>query len=83
MNVIGTKWIFKNKTNENGTYDKITRDESINGIDQTLYRSKIRSLLYLIASHLDLCYSVGLCARYQASPKDIYLLYVKKIIKYV
>ena len=43
----------------------------------------IGSLLYLISSRLDLCYSVGLCVQYQASPKDSHLLAVKKIIMYV
>ena len=43
----------------------------------------IGSLLYLTASHLDACYSVGVYARYQESPKDSHLLAVKKIIKYV
>ena len=43
----------------------------------------IGSLLYLIASKLDLCYSVGICARYEACPKESHLSVVKKIIKYV
>ena len=55
----------------------------MNGVDQTLNRSMIRSLLYLTASHMDLCYSMGVCARYQVSPKESHLLAVKKIIKYV
>ena len=45
--------------------------------------SMIDSLLYITASQLDLCYSVGICARYQANSKESYLLVVKKIIKYV
>ena len=43
----------------------------------------IGSLLYLTTSRPDLCYSVGVCARYQASPKVSHLLATKKIIKYV
>ena len=66
-----------------GTHEKIARDEVENGVDQTLYISMIRSLLYLIASCPDLCYSVGVCARYQASPKASQLIAVRKIIKYV
>ena len=41
----------------------------------------IGSLLYLIASRPDISYSVGVCARYQANPKEITTL--KRIIKYV
>ena len=43
----------------------------------------IGSLLYLTVSRLDLCYSVGICARYQACPKESHLIAAKKIIKYV
>ena len=35
------------------------------------------------ASQPDLCYSVGICARYQAYPKKSHMIAVKKIIKYV
>ena len=66
-----------------GTHEKIARDEAGNGVDQTLYKSMIGSLLYLTANHLDLCYSVGVYAIYQASPKDIHFLVIKKIVKYV
>ena len=41
------------------------------------------SLLYLIKSRPDLCYSVRICARYQVYPKENHLIVVKKIIKYV
>ena len=43
----------------------------------------IGSLLYLTASKPYLCYSVGICARYKAYPKESHLISVKKIIKYV
>ena len=43
----------------------------------------IGSLLYLIASRPDISYSVGVCARYQANPKESYMISLKRIIKYV
>ena len=43
----------------------------------------IGSLLYLIGSRLDICYSVGVCARYQANPKESHLAAVKGIIRFV
>ena len=43
----------------------------------------IGSLLYLIASRPDICFSVGVCARYQANPKESHLAAVKRIIRYV
>jgi hypothetical protein len=39
-------------------------------IDQSLYRSMIGSLLYLIASRPDIMFSVCLCACFQANPKE-------------
>ncbi|KAL5539417.1 hypothetical protein UlMin_045368 [Ulmus minor] len=43
----------------------------------------IGSLLYLTASRPDLCYSVGVCARFQSDPKESHLQAVKRIIRYV
>ncbi|KAL5546230.1 hypothetical protein UlMin_005917 [Ulmus minor] len=43
----------------------------------------IGSLLYLTASRPNLCYSVGVCARFQADPKESHLQAVKRIIRYV
>ena len=52
-------------------------------VDSSLYRSMIGSLLYLIASKPDISYSVGVCARYQANPKESHMIALKRIIKYV
>ena len=49
----------------------------------TLYRSIIGSLLYLTASRSDIAFSVGVCARYQAAPKESHLTAVKRIIQYI
>ncbi|CAM8956687.1 unnamed protein product [Rhodiola kirilowii] len=65
------------------THLKITKDDAGTKVDQTLYRSMIGSLLYLTASRPDTAYVVGVCARYQADPKESHLLQVKRIIKYV
>ena len=66
-----------------GTHIKIFRDERGKNVDQTLYRSMIGSLLYLTTSLPFLCYNVGICACYQACPKESHLTTIKKIIKYV
>ncbi|XP_057426163.1 uncharacterized mitochondrial protein AtMg00810-like [Lotus japonicus] len=65
------------------THVKLTKDENGVDVDQSLYRSMIGSLLYLIASRPDIAFSVGVCARYQAAPKESHLLQVKRIIKYI
>ncbi|CAM8904632.1 unnamed protein product [Rhodiola kirilowii] len=65
------------------THLKITEDDAGTSVNQMLYRSMIGSLLYLTASRPDIAYVVGVCARYQANPKESHLLQVKRIIKYV
>ncbi|CAM8900092.1 unnamed protein product [Rhodiola kirilowii] len=43
----------------------------------------IGSLLYLTASRPDIAHAIGVCARYQANPKESNLMNVQRIIKYV
>ena len=52
-------------------------------VDQKVYRSMIGSLLYLCASIPDIVLSVGVCARYQAAPKESHLVAVKRIFRYL
>ena len=62
---------------------KLNLDHSEVQVSSTLYRSIIGSLLYLTASRPDIAFSVGVCARYQAAPKESHLTAVKQIIRYV
>ena len=52
-------------------------------VNPKLYRSMIGSLLYLTASRPDIMFSVCLCARYQANPKESHLKAVKRILIYL
>ena len=52
---------------------KIDKDKKGKSIYSTMYRGMIGSLLYLIASRLDIMYSVCLCARFQSCPKESHL----------
>ena len=61
-----------------GTNDKLSKDKNGVFVDPTLFRSMIGSLLYLTASKLDICFSVGVCARYQGNPKKSHIATVKK-----
>ena len=58
-------------------------DEGGKLVDQTLYRSMIGSLLYLTASRPDIMFSVCMCARFQANPKESHLSAVKRILRYL
>ena len=52
-------------------------------VNSSLYRSMIGSLLYLTTSRPNIIYSVGMCARYQANPKEFHMIALKRIIKNV
>jgi len=62
---------------------KISSDLVGKSIDPSLYRSMIGSIMYLTASRPDIAFSVGVCARFQANPKESHLTAVKRIIRYV
>jgi hypothetical protein len=62
---------------------KISSDLAGKSIDPSMYRSMIGSLMYLTASRPDIAFSVGVCARFQANPKESHLTAVKRIIRYV
>ncbi|KAK1401416.1 hypothetical protein POM88_001021 [Heracleum sosnowskyi] len=57
-------------------------DNSIK-VDVTSYRGMIGSLLYLTASTPDIMYATCLCARFQADPRDVHLVAVKRILRYL
>lgn len=52
-------------------------------VDQTVYQGIIGPLLYLTASKLDISFVVGLCARFQANPKESHLNATRKILRYL
>jgi hypothetical protein len=52
-------------------------------VNQSLYRSMIGSLFYLTASRPDIMFSVCLCARFQANPKELHLKALKRILRYL
>ena len=58
-------------------------DKGCKTVDQTLHHSMIGSLLYLTASRPDIIFSVCMCARFQANPKETHLVAVKKILRYL
>ena len=65
------------------TSTKLDADEIGKVVDQKTYRGMIGSLLYLTASRPDIQFSVCLCARFQANPKESHLIAVKRIFRYL
>ena len=65
-----------------GTNDNLDSDASGNMVDQKSYRSMIGSLLYVTTSSPDVMFSVCMCARFQASPRESHLKATKRILRY-
>nr|GEV11068.1 uncharacterized mitochondrial protein AtMg00810-like [Tanacetum cinerariifolium] len=59
------------------------KDMTGKDVDLHLYRSMIRSLMYLTASRPDIMFAVCACARHQVTPKECHLHAVKRIIPYL
>jgi hypothetical protein len=65
-----------------GINGSLNSDASGNMVDQTMYQSTIGSLLYVTASRLDVMFSVCMCVRFQASPRESHLKATKRILRY-
>ncbi|GJR53646.1 putative ribonuclease H-like domain-containing protein [Tanacetum coccineum] len=61
----------------------LVRDEDGVDVDVHVYRSMIRSLMYLTASRPDIMFIVYACARFQVTPKASHLNAVKRIFRYL
>ncbi|GJS92416.1 putative ribonuclease H-like domain-containing protein [Tanacetum coccineum] len=61
----------------------MVKDEEADSMDVHLYRSMIRSLMYLTASRPDITFVVCACARFQVTPKTSHLHDVKRIFRYL
>ena len=66
-----------------GTNGSLDSDASGNMVDQKMYRSIIRSLLYVTASRSDVKFSVCMCARFQTSLRESHLKATKRILRYL
>jgi hypothetical protein len=66
-----------------GTNGSLDSDTSGNMVNQKMYRSMIGSLLYVTVSRLNVMFSVCICARFQASPRESHLKATKRILRYL
>ena len=62
---------------------KLDKNERGKNVNQKLYRGMIDSLFYLTPSRPDIMFSVCLCARFQACPKESHLSVAKRIFRYL
>jgi hypothetical protein len=66
-----------------GTNGHLDLNEGGRIVDQKLFRSIIGSLLYITASRLDVMFIICMCARFQASPREVHLKATKRILRYL
>ncbi|GJV91528.1 putative ribonuclease H-like domain-containing protein [Tanacetum coccineum] len=65
------------------TQKPLLKDADGEDVDEHLYRSMIRSLMYLTSSRPDIMFVVCACARFQVNPKSSHLHAVKRIFRYL
>ena len=52
-------------------------------IDSTLYRQMIRSLMNLVNTRPDICYAINALSQFMCEPKEINLVAIKHIMRYL
>lgn len=66
-----------------GIKSKMGTDEFERLVNQAIYKGIIGSLLYLTTSKLEIFFSVGMCARFQACPRESHLKVAKQILRHL
>ena len=60
---------------------KLTKDDDSKEVDQTLYRSMIGKLQYVVHTRLDIALAVGIVARFSAKLRENHMMAVKRIFR--
>ncbi|GJR76080.1 putative ribonuclease H-like domain-containing protein [Tanacetum coccineum] len=83
MSSMGELTFFLDSKHTYGDSQDFAQDEKGEDVDEHLYRSMIRSLMYLTSSRPDIMFVVCACARYQVNPKVSHLHTVKRIFRLI
>ena len=62
---------------------KLNKDNGGKKVDDTLYKQIMGSLMYLMATRLDIMHVVSVISRYMECPIEIHLLAAKRIFQYL
>ena len=65
------------------TRHKLSKNDESPKVNQTLYRSMIGNLQYVVHVKLDIALEVGIMARFSANPKEIHLMVLNTIMRYL
>ena len=72
---VSTPMVIEHKLSKN--------DDHLVEVNQTLYRSMIGKLQYVVNSRIDIALSVGIVARFSKIYKENHLMDVKRIVRYL
>ena len=62
---------------------KLTKDNESKEVEQTLYRSIIGKLQYVVHTRPNIALAIGIAARFSAKPKENHMMAVKRILRYL
>ena len=62
---------------------KLTKDDDSKEVDQTLYRSMIGKLQYLVHTIPNITLEVGIVARFLTKPRENHMMAIKRILRYL
>ena len=62
---------------------KLSNNDESSEVNQTLYRSMIGKLQYVVPNRPDIALVVGIVARFFANPRENHLMVVKRIMRYL
>ena len=63
--------------------NKLSKNDEPTEVNQTLYRSMICKLQYVVHNRPDITLFVGKVARFSANPRENHLMVVKRIMRYL
>ena len=58
---------------------KLTNDDDSKELDQTLYRSMIGKLQFVVHTRLDIALAVGIVVRFSEKPRENHMMEIKRI----
>ena len=62
---------------------KLSKNDELAEVNQTLYRSMIGKLQYVVHSRPDIALAVGIVAIFSANPSENHLMAIKRIMRYL
>ena len=62
---------------------KISKNDDFAEENKTLYRSMIIKLQYVVHKKLDIALAVEIVTRFYSSPKEIHMMEIKNILRYL